>query len=127
MKKVGSAVLIYDDKCSLCRGCMKWIELHAIRGDIFEFVPCQSEERRCRFPEMADEACLQTFQLVLSHNQILSGKEALPEILLRLRGFRWLYVFCKLPISNACLLVVYRWVSNNRYIISQVIKPLIRE
>ena len=60
-----TVVLIYDNKCSLCRGCMKWIELHAIGENAFEFVPCQSEERRIRFPEMTDENCLQSLKLVL--------------------------------------------------------------
>jgi len=127
MSKMGTAVLIYDDKCSLCRGSMRWIELHAIRSDAFEFIPCQSEERRRRFPEMTDEICLQSLQLVLSHNQILAGDKALPEILIRLRGFRWLYALFKLPISRAFLYAAYRWVANNRYIISQTIKPLIQE
>lgn len=127
MSKTGTAILIYDDKCSLCRGCMRWIELHAVSKDVFEFIPCQSEDRRRRFPEMTDETCLQSFQLVLSHNTILGSDKALPEILIRLRGFRWLYLLFKLPISRACLYAVYRWVSSNRYIISQIIKPLIRE
>jgi predicted DCC family thiol-disulfide oxidoreductase YuxK len=127
MSGMGTAILIYDDKCSLCCGCMRWIELHAVSKDVFEFIPCQSEDRRRRFPEMTDETCLQSFQLVLSHNTILGSDKALPEILIRLRGFRWLYVLFKLPISKPCLYAVYRWVSSNRYIISQTIKPLIRE
>ena len=118
------AVLIYDARCSLCRGCMKWIELHAIQKDAFEFMPCQSEERRRRFPEMSDETCLKSFQLVLSHNQILAGERALPEILKRLKGFRCLSVLFKTPIIRILLYAIYRWVANNRYIISKFIKPL---
>lgn len=127
MNKMGTAILIYDAKCSLCRGCMKWIELHAVRADIFEFIPCQSDERRKRFPNVADETCLQTLHLVLSDNQIFAGDEALPEIINRLRGFRWLYALFKLPIIRVFLYALYRWVANNRYIISQTIKPLIEE
>ena len=127
MRKLETVVLIYDDKCSLCRGCMKWIELHAIRSNAFEFIPCRSEERRRRFPEMSEETCLESFQLVLFHKQILAGDNALPEILIRLKGFRWLYVLFQFPVSRNCLCTAYRWVSNNRYIISQTIKPLIQE
>ena len=125
MQKMQTVVLIYDERCSLCRGCMKWIELHAIRKDAFEFIPCQSEERRIRFPEMTDERCLKSLQLVLPNNQILAGDEAVPEIMKCLRGFSWLYPLFKLPITKEVLFALYRWVANNRYIISQTIKPLI--
>ena len=121
------AVLIYDARCSLCRGCMKWIELHAIREDAFEFIPCQSEERRIRFPEMTDETCLKSFQMALPDNRILTGDKALPEIVNRLRGFRWLSFLFKTPVIRVFLYAIYRWVSNNRFIISQIIKPLIEE
>ena len=122
-----AVVLIYDDRCSLCRGCMKWIELHAIQGDAFEFVPCQSEERRNRFPEITDKACQKYFHIVLPDNKILAGDKALPEVLNRLKGFRWLSILFKMPIIKEFLYVVYRWVSNNRLIISQTIKPLVKE
>ncbi|MDN3515946.1 MAG: DUF393 domain-containing protein [Candidatus Brocadia sp.] len=127
MRKIKAVVLIYDARCSLCCGCIKWIELHAVNRDAFEFVPCQSEERRRRFPEMSDETCLQAFQLVLSHNQILSGEKALPEILTRLKGFRWLSALPRLPISRVIFYAVYRWIANNRYIISHIVKPLAQE
>lgn len=127
MRKRETVVLIYDDTCSLCRGCRRWIELHAIRRDVFEFIPCRSDERRRRFPEMRDETCIQSFQLALSRDQILAGDKALPEILIRLKVFRWLTPLFKLTISKNCLYAAYRWISNNRYIISQTIKPLIQE
>ncbi len=122
-----TAVLIYDARCSLCRGCMKWIELHAIRGDAFEFISCQSEERKKRFPEITDEACRKSLQLALSGGQILVGEEALPEILMRLKGYWRLCVFFRIPILKTVLYAVYRWVSNNRFIISQTIEPLVGE
>jgi predicted DCC family thiol-disulfide oxidoreductase YuxK len=106
---------------------MKWIALHAIREDSFEFIPCQSAERRRRFPEMSDEVCLKSLQLVLSHNQILSGDIALPEILSRLRGFGWLAILFRVPVIKLLLHVVYHWIANNRYIISHTIKPLCEE
>ncbi|MEP9410487.1 MAG: DUF393 domain-containing protein [Candidatus Brocadia sp.] len=127
MNEMETAILIYDARCSLCRGCMRWIELHAIQKDAFEFIPCQSDERKSRFPDITDEACLQSLHLVLSNNQFLSGDQVLPEIIRRLRGFRWLYLFFKLPISRLLLYTVYQWVTNNRYIISHAIKPLIKE
>ncbi|KAA0244014.1 MAG: DUF393 domain-containing protein [Candidatus Brocadia sp. AMX2] len=127
MNKMGTAILIYDARCSLCRGCIRWIELHAIRKDAFEFIPCQSDERRIRFQDITDEACLQSLHLVLSNNQFFFGEQVLPEIIKRLRGFRWLHLLFKMPISRVFLYTIYRWVANNRYIISQTIKPLIEE
>ncbi|KKO20717.1 MAG: hypothetical protein DCC43_09305 [Candidatus Brocadia sp.] len=127
MRKPEPVVIIYDDKCSLCRGCRRWIELHAIQRNVFEFIPCRSEERRRRFPELNDDVCVQSFQLVLPQKQILAGDTALPEILIRLRGYRWLQILFQLPVSKACLYAAYRWISNNRYLISKTIKPLIQE
>ncbi|MFN3531298.1 MAG: thiol-disulfide oxidoreductase DCC family protein [Candidatus Brocadia sp.] len=127
MNKMETAILIYDARCSLCCGCMRWIELHAIRKDAFEFIPCQSDERRVRFPDITDENCLQSLHLVLSNNQFFSGDQVLLEIIKRLRWFRWLHLLFKVPIIRAFLYTIYRWVANNRYIISQTIKPLIRD
>ncbi|HHT9115760.1 MAG: DUF393 domain-containing protein [Planctomycetes bacterium] len=127
MGKIQAAILIYDDRCSLCRGCMKWVELHAIEKDTFAFIPCQSEERKNRFPEITDKACQKSFHIVLHDNKILAGDTALPEVLNRLKGYRWLSILFKLPVIKAFVYVVYRWVANNRFIISQTIKPLIVE
>ncbi|HHT9123734.1 MAG TPA: thiol-disulfide oxidoreductase DCC family protein [Candidatus Wunengus sp. YC63] len=127
MGKIKTAVIIYDDGCSLCRGCMKWIKLHAIREDAFEFIPCQSEERRNRFPEITDKACRESFHIVLPNNRILAGDKALPEVLNRLKGFKWLSILFKAPVIRVFLYAVYRGVSNNRFIISQTIKPLTEE
>jgi len=44
-----------------------------------------------------------------------------------LKGFRWLSILFKMPVIKAFVYVVYRWVANNRFIISQTIKPLIEE
>ncbi len=120
-----NVALIYDDKCSLCRGSMKWIELHAIRKGIFEFVPCQSEERKLRFPWLAEERCMQSLQLVFPDGQTLAGDEVIPEIVLRLRGCRIVGVLFKLPVMKSVLCALYRKIADNRYIVSRFIKPLI--
>lgn len=124
---VKKAVLIYDAGCSLCCGCMRWIKLHAIGEDAFEFMSCQSQERRNRFPVMREEACLDALHLVLPDKRTLVGDKALPEILSRLRYLRWLTIFFKMPIIRLFLYAVYRWIANNRYIISQIILPLTQE
>ncbi|MCF6148956.1 MAG: DUF393 domain-containing protein [Candidatus Kuenenia sp.] len=106
---------------------MKWIELHAIKKDIFEFIPCQSEERKLRFPWMEEERCLQSLQLVFSDGKTLTGDEVIPEIISRLKGYRILSVLFKLPVMKSVLFALYRKLADNRYIISQFIKPLIPE
>ncbi|MBM4054448.1 MAG: DUF393 domain-containing protein [Planctomycetes bacterium] len=122
-----NVVLVYDDRCSLCRGSMKWIELHALRKDIFEFIPCQSEERKLRFPRMEEERCLQSLHLVFSDGKTLAGDEVIPEIIRRLRGYRIVSILFKLPIMKSVLFALYRKLADNRHIISQFIKPLIPE
>jgi predicted DCC family thiol-disulfide oxidoreductase YuxK len=61
---VKTTVLIYDAGCSLCCGCMNWIKSHAMDTDVFEFIACQSEERKNRFPDIREEECLEALRLV---------------------------------------------------------------
>ncbi len=120
-------VLIYDAECSLCCGCMNWIKSHSIKKETFEFISCQSEELKRRFPDIRQDACLEVFHLVASDDRILIGDMALPEILCRLRYFKWLSFFLKTPIISSLSYAVYRWLANNRYVISKTILPLTQE
>ncbi|MFQ5964019.1 MAG: thiol-disulfide oxidoreductase DCC family protein [Candidatus Scalinduaceae bacterium] len=124
---VKKAVLIYDTRCSLCCGCMRWIKLREIRKDTFEFIPCQSDEHRRRFPEISEKKCLDALHLVLPDERILVGDKSIPEILSRLRYFRWLAILFKIPIIHLFSYAVYRFIANNRYIISRTILPLTQE
>ena len=114
---MGSPVLIYDGECAFCQGGMRWVQRRALPGQL-EFLPCQSPERRARFPWMAEEACLEALQLVLPDGRVLAGDAAIPEILRRLRGWRWLAVLFKLPGVGLFAPRVYAWVARNRYAIS---------
>jgi len=120
-------VLIYDSHCSLCCGCMKWIRLHAIRKDVFEFIPCKSDERKYRFPEISEKVCLEALQVVLPDKKILAGEKSLPEILCRLRYFKWLAILFKIPVIHFFSYTLYRCVANSRYVISRIILPLTQE
>lgn len=111
------AVLIYDGACPFCQGAMTWIQRRARPGQ-FEFLPCQSQERRARFPRMSDQACLEALQLVLPDGRVLAGDAAIPEILQRLRGWRWLTRLFRLPGAAVFAPRLYRWVARNRYAIS---------
>jgi len=122
-----TAVLIYDDRCSLCCGCMRWLKLHAIGSGTFEFVACKSKERMSRFPTLNEKACLEALHMILPDGQILTGDKSLPEILIRLRYFRWLAVLFRIPVIRLFSYAVYRLIANNRYVISQTILPLTQE
>lgn len=122
-----TAVLIYDDRCSLCCGCMRWLKLHAIGNDAFEFIPCQSERRISLFPGLNEKECLEELHMVLPDRQILTGDKALPEIIIRLRYFRRLAVLFRIPVIRLFAYAAYRLIANNRYIISKTILPLTEE
>lgn len=122
-----STVLIYDAQCSLCCGCMNWIKSHAIDTDAFEFIACQSKERKSRFPDIGEEACMEALHLITPYGRILVGDKSIPEILSSLKYFRGLAIFFKIPIISLLFYFIYRCIANNRYIISQTILPLTRE
>lgn len=107
-------VLIYDGECTLCQTTKDWIEKNAVQGQI-EFLPCQSEERKMRFPQIKEEACLQAMQVILPDGQILAGDKAFPEILSRLKRWRWLAHIFRLPGIRFFSPRIYAWVSKNRH------------
>jgi predicted DCC family thiol-disulfide oxidoreductase YuxK len=113
----GIAVVIYDGACGLCQGSVGWVSRRA-RPGAFEFLPCQAAERRARYPAIAEATCLEAIQLVLPDGRVLGGAAALPEILRRLRGWRWVAALFRLPGAGLLAPVVYRWIARNRYRIS---------
>ena len=84
----------------------------------FEFLPCQAAERRARYPWMGESTCLQAMQLILPDGRVLAGDAAIPEILRRLRGWRWLAQAFRLPGVELLAPTVYAWVARHRYQIS---------
>jgi predicted DCC family thiol-disulfide oxidoreductase YuxK len=111
------AVLIYDGSCGLCRGGVTWISRRAVRGHL-EFLPCQASERRARYPWMDERACMEAMQLILPDGRVLAGDAAIPEVLRRMRGWRWLAFAFRLPGIERLAPPVYRWVARHRYQIS---------
>lgn len=107
-------VLIYDGECSLCQATKDWIERRVFPGQI-EFLQCQSEERKRRFPQAGEEGCLQAMQVILPDGRILAGDEAIPEILSQLRRWRYLVYLFRLPCIKFLSPRIYAWVSKNRH------------
>ncbi|MEJ2182583.1 MAG: DUF393 domain-containing protein [Nitrospirota bacterium] len=121
-KKAGTAILIYDAQCPVCRNAVRWIRDNA-RKDAFEPYPCQSEDLPERFPGVKRAVCMQAMQLVLPDGSILSGEQALPEVLRRLRRYHHLARFFDLPGSESVSRAFYRWFAENRYHIARVFFP----
>lgn len=113
------AVVIYDGTCGLCRGSVEWIARRALPGRL-EFVPCDSAELRMRFPRIEERACQEAMQLVLPGGRVLSGAAAVPEILRRLSGWRWLAPALAVPGVGRLAPPVYGWVARHRHRLSRL-------
>jgi predicted DCC family thiol-disulfide oxidoreductase YuxK len=83
-------------------------------ADRLEILPCRSRPRRQRYPEISDEACMQAMQLVLADGRVLSGADAVPELLRRVRGWRWVAFLLGLPPLSPVTRRVYAWIAENR-------------
>src|SRR6266852_4002208 len=71
-----------------------------------------------RCPWMDERTCLQAMQLILPDGRVLAGDAAIPEILRRLRGWRWLVQAFRLPGMELLAPRLYAWVARHRYQIS---------
>ena len=112
-------VLIYDGECSVCRGAVEWIRERSGPDD-FEFFSCHSEDLPRRFPTIGKSACLTGMHLVLPGGKVLAGEQAAPEILLRLRRWRWAAALFRLPGARILSRAFYRWFAAKRHRISTV-------
>ena len=117
-----SAILIYDGECPVCVKTVDWIRARAL-PEAFGFLSCHSEELANRFPFIDKDACLQAMHLVLPNGTVLAGERAVPEILLRLRGYRWTAALFRLPGAGIFSHVFYRWFAKNRFHISRALFP----
>ena len=56
---------------------------------------------------------------MLPDGRVLGGADAaVPEILRRLRGWRWVAALFRLPGAGLIAPIAYRWIARNRYRIS---------
>jgi ubiquinone biosynthesis monooxygenase Coq7 len=110
------AVLIYDGDCAMCRASALWLMRRALGAgaEELEILPCRSPARRARFPQIDDAACLSAMQLVLPDGRILSGADAVPELLDRMPGWRWLRRAFDVPGARPIARRAYAWIARNR-------------
>jgi predicted DCC family thiol-disulfide oxidoreductase YuxK len=112
------AALIYDAECAMCRASALWIMRRALSSGTLEILPCRSTVRRQRFPQVGEEACLTAMQLVLPDGRVLSGADAVPELLRRIRGWGWVAGAFALPGIRPLARRLYGWIARNRMRIS---------
>jgi predicted DCC family thiol-disulfide oxidoreductase YuxK len=79
-----------------------------------EVLPCRSAERARRFPALSEEACLAAMQLVLPDGRVVSGADAVPEILRRVPRWAWLARAFDLPGARSLARAAYGWIARRR-------------
>lgn len=107
----------------MCRGSALWLMRRAKVADRLEILPCRSRPRRERYPQISDEACMQAMQLVLADGRVLSGGEAVPELLRRVRGWRWVAALVGVPPLLPVTRRIYAWIARNRMRLSCGLRP----
>jgi predicted DCC family thiol-disulfide oxidoreductase YuxK len=112
------ATLIYDGDCPVCRASALWLMRRALSRGALEILPCRSEARRARFPDITDATCLTAMQLVMPDGRVLSGGDAVPELLRRVRGWGWVAALFSVPGAQPLARRVYAWIARNRMKVS---------
>ena len=114
---MSTPILIYDGDCGFCESACDWIRARS-DAQAFEYLPCQSDERRDRFPAIAEEECMDAMQLISEDGTVFSGDRALPHILLRVRRWRWAARIFSIPGVSLFAPIAYRLIARNRMAIS---------
>lgn len=79
-----------------------------------EIVPCRSPVRRERFPFVDDATCAAAMQLVLPDGRVLSGADAVPEILRRIPRWGWVARLFEAPGARPVARRAYAWIASRR-------------
>lgn len=66
---------------------------------------------------------MQAMQLVLADGRILSGADAVPELLRRVRGWRWVAAVFGLPPLLPFTRRLYAWIARHRMRLSCGLRP----
>ena len=115
---MGTATLIYDADCPMCRASALWLMRRALSRGALEILPCRSEARLARYPGITEDTCMTAMQLVLPDGRVVAGADAVPELLRRVRGWGWLASVFALPAVRPIARRVYAWIARNRMKIS---------
>jgi predicted DCC family thiol-disulfide oxidoreductase YuxK len=102
----------------MCRASALWLMRLSLSRGRLEILPCRSRARAERFPQISEEACLGAMQLILPGGSVRTGADAVPELLLRIRGLGWLAALFALAGMRPLARRVYGWIARNRMRIS---------
>ena len=106
----------------MCRSAVDWIRARS-DPEAFEFFSCHSEDLSRRFPQVTKSACLEAMHLILPGGKVLAGEKAAPEILSRLRRWRWAAALFRLPGAQILSRAFYRWFAGKRHRVSRLLFP----
>ena len=81
------ATLIYAAECAMCRSSALWLMRRALSSGTLEILPCRSRVRQARFPQVAEERCLEAMQLVLPFEAAGGALKSLERKRVRVRGW----------------------------------------
>ncbi|RPH92657.1 MAG: DUF393 domain-containing protein [Calditrichaeota bacterium] len=121
-RSMEKSIILYDEKCGLCRSSRNWIERRKFPGSL-ELIPCSSPERAKRFPHISEEECMSAVKLISSGGQIYSGADAIPEILKCLKGWRNIVFVFRLPLLHHFSARIYLWIARRRGLLSCAFFP----
>ena len=116
-------IVIFDGDCALCHFSVRWIRKNEIPG-WFEYLPCQSEARKKRFPHIRTDDCMSAIHLIDRDGTIYTGAGALPVILTGMRRWRWLSWVLRLPVVRHLSPHVYGAIARHRQFLSHGFKPV---
>ena len=104
--------LIYDGACGICQQAVallkRWDREHVLR-----FVPFQDEVAVARFG-VALPALAAAMHLILPDGRVYAGADAVPELLRRLPGKRWLAPLFRIPGVLPIARRIYAWIAMRR-------------
>lgn len=80
-----------------------------------ELLPLRSVPRQERYPTIAEAAGRRAMQLVLPDGRVVAGADAVPELLGRVRGWRWVAAALGgLPRTGLLTRRAYTWMARRR-------------
>ncbi len=93
---------------------MEWARERDTQQKI-EFVPCQSAERRERFPQITEDDCLKAMYVVFPDGRFFAGADAAPHLLHLLPNWKWCVTLLSIPGIVQIARPVYRLIARNRH------------
>ena len=114
MEKPTKPVVIYDGRCGICAGNLKW--LHRLDWfHRFDDMPYQADELLRFFPHLSLEQCEQTLHLVFPNGRTYTGADAFRHVFMRMPLTFLLGVFASIPPLPWLLRKLYPVIARNRY------------